>query len=344
MLNYIILILLIVLIVMIFFLLKKKDEKRDDQSFLMIQNQINEMNKVLDTKLNDSNKMVHSKMTESLEIVKNVTERLTKLDETNRQVMGFAQQLQSLENILKNPKQRGILGEYYLETVLKNVLPPSSYQMQYKFNNGEIVDAVVFSKEGIIPVDSKFSLENYNKILEAKDENEKEQLEKLFKQDLKNRIDETSKYIRPKEKTLEFAFMFIPSEAIYYDLLVNKVGAVKVNTRDLIEYAFRERKVIIVSPTTFLAYLQTVMQGLRALKIEESIKDILKHVSNLQNHIISYEDYLKKLGNNLGTTVNMYNSAYKEFAKIDKDVTKITGRETKIDANLIDKPKATEES
>ena len=343
MLNYIILILLIVLIIMIFLLMKKKDQKTDDQSFLMIQNQINEMNKVLDAKLNDSNKMVHSKMTESLEIVKNVTERLTKLDETNKQVMGFASQLQSLENILKNPKQRGILGEYYLETVLKNVLPPSSYQMQYKFNNGEIVDAVVFAKEGIIPIDSKFSLENYNKILECESESEKESLEKQFKQDLKNRIDETSKYIRPKEKTLEFAFMFIPSEAIYYDLLVNKVGAVKVNTRDLIEYAFRERKVIIVSPTTFLAYLQTVLQGLRALKIEESIKDILKHVSNLQNHIISYEEYLKKLGSNLGTTVNMYNSAYKEFAKIDKDVIKITGKETKIDTNLIDKPKVGDE-
>ncbi len=343
MINYLILILLIILIVMIFFLMKKKDIKTNDQSFLMIQNQINEMSKTLDSKLNDSNQMIHSKMTESLNIVKNVTESLTKLDETNKQVMGFAGQLQSLENILKNPKQRGILGEYYLETVLKNVLPPDAYQMQYKFNNGEIVDAVVFTKEGIIPIDSKFSLENYNKILDAREDGEKEILEKQFKQDLKNRIDETSKYIRPKEKTMEFAFMFIPSEAIYYDLLVNKVGAVKVNTRDLIEYAFRERKVIIVSPTTFLAYLQTVLQGLRALKIEESVKDILKHVSNLQNHIISYEDYLKKLGNNLGTTVNMYNSAYKEFAKIDKDVVKITGKDTKIDANLIDKPKASDE-
>ena len=344
MVNYLILILLVVLIIMIFLLMKKKDVKNDDQSFLMIQNQINEMSKTLDSKLNDSNQMIHSKMTESLNIVKNVTESLTKLDETNKQVMGFAEQLQSLENILKNPKQRGILGEYYLETVLKNVLPPDAYQMQYKFNNGEIVDAVVFTKEGIIPVDSKFSLENYNKILDVHSEGEKESLERQFKQDLKNRIDETSKYIRPKEKTMDFAFMFIPSEAIYYDLLVNKVGAVKVNTRDLIEYAFRERKVIIVSPTTFLAYLQTVLQGLRALKIEESVKDVLKHVSNLQNHIISYEDYLKRLGNNLGTTVNMYNNAYKEFAKIDKDVIKITGKETKIDTNLIDKPRMNDES
>lgn len=338
-LNYITLALLIIVIVLV---LKKKKTAKDDQSFVMLQNQINEISKSLDSKLGDSNKMLQAQFSESTKIVKDVTEKLTKLDETNKQVMGFAEQLQSLENILKNPKQRGILGEYYLETVLKNVLPPNSYKMQYKFENGEIVDAVVFTKEGIIPIDSKFSLENYNKILESSSDSEREQLEKQFKQDLKNRIDETSKYIRPKEKTLDFVFMFIPSEAIYYDLLVNKVGAIKVNTRDLIEYAFRAKKVIIVSPTTFLAYLQTVLQGLRALKIEESIKGILKNVGNLQRHIISYEDYLKKLGSNLGTTVNMYNFAYKEFKKIDKDVVKVTGKETKIEPELIDKPRIEE--
>jgi len=146
--------------------------------------------------------------------------------------MGFAQQLQSLENILKNPKQRGILGEYYLETILKNVLPPRLYQMQYKFKNGEIVDAVVFVKDKIIPIDSKFSLENYNKMAAETNPARKEELEKIFKIDLKNRIDETAKYIRPDEKTMDFALMFIPSEGIYYDLLINEVGSLKANTRD----------------------------------------------------------------------------------------------------------------
>ncbi|MDD5693478.1 MAG: DNA recombination protein RmuC, partial [Patescibacteria group bacterium] len=239
---------------------------------------------------------------------------------------------------LKNPKQRGILGEYYLETLLKNLFQPNQYKMQYKFKDGSIADAVIFMSDKIIPIDSKFSLENYNKILEEKDPTRKESLEKAFKSDLKNRIDETSKYIKPRENTYDFAFMFIPSEGVYYDLLVNQVGAVKVNTRDLIEYAFKEKRVIIVSPTSFAAYLQTVLQGLKALAVEESIKEIVDNISKLGNHLSSYESYFQKLGTNLSTTVNMYNSANKEFGKIDKDITKITGESIGSEILQIDKP------
>lgn len=274
----------------------------------------------------------------STKIIKDVTEKLTKLEDTNTQIVGITDQLQGLEDVLKNPKQRGILGEYYLETLLKNLFQPNQYQMQYAFKDGDIVDAVVKIKDKVIPIDSKFSLENYNKILKEKDETRKKQLEKVFKQDLKNRIDETAKYIKPKEGTMDFAFMFIPSEGIYYDLLINQVGALKVNTRDLIEYAFKEKKVIIVSPTSFAAYLQTVLQGLRALTIEESIKDIVQNIHKLGNHLNSYEEYMGKLGSNLGTTVGMYNKAYKEFGKIDKDVTKITGDSLDSDVIQIDKP------
>ena len=244
-----------------------------------------------------------------------------------------------MQDILQNPKQRGVLGEYYLETVLKNVLPPGRFQMQYKFSDGEIVDAAIFlDKDKILPVDSKFSLENYNKILGTKDNTEREQWEKLFKQDLKNRIDETAKYIRPKEDTMDFAFMFIPSEAIYYDLLINQVGAVKTNTRDLIEYAFQQKHVIIVSPTSFMAYLQTVLQGLRALQIEESAKEIRKRVEELGRHLGNYEQFMKKLGINLTTTVNAYNSSYKELGKIDKDVLRITSEAVGIEPMSLDKP------
>lgn len=275
---------------------------------------------------------------QSAKLISEVTEKLTKLDETNKQVVNFSSQLQNLQDILKNPKQRGVLGEYFLEETLKNVLPPNSYQMQYKFKDEVIVDAVVFVQKKIIPIDSKFSLENYEKILAARDTEDRERLEKLFKQDLKNRIDETSKYIKPSEGTMDFAFMFIPSEAIYYDLLVNKVGAVKVATRDLIEYAFRDKKVIIVSPTSFLAYLQTVLQGLRALEIEESAKQIRSNVEKLGKHIISYEEFMKKLGNSLSVSVSHFNSAHKEFTKIDKDVARVTEGEKKIEPMVIEKP------
>ncbi|MBU1036441.1 DNA recombination protein RmuC [Patescibacteria group bacterium] len=340
-LEFIILIIVIIAGFAILFWLigKKKKDISQDQSLLMLQNQINEVTKTLDSKLGESTKILQTQFGQSTKIIQDVTERLTKLDETNKQVVNFADQLKNLQDILKNPKQRGVLGEYYLETVLKNVLPPKSYQMQYSFKNGEMVDAVVFVKDKIIPIDSKFSLENYERILSAQDTGEREKLEKLFKQDLKNRIDETSKYIKPSENTMDFAFMFIPSEAIYYDLLINKVGAVQVNTQDLIEYAFKEKHVIIVSPTSFLAYLQTVLQGLRALQIEESAKEIRKNVEMLGKHILNYNEYLKKLGNNLGTVVNTYNTAYNEFKKIDKDVVKITSGESKIEPQVLDKPK-----
>jgi len=297
------------------------------------------VSQTLDQKLGESNRAMQEQFGQSFKVIADVTQKLTELDTTNKQVVGFAGQLQSLENILKNPKQRGILGEYYLETVLKNVLPPQSFQMQYKFKNGEIVDAAVFVKDKIIPIDSKFSLENYNKIINEKDETAKIALEKIFKIDLKNRIDETAKYIRPNENTMEFALMFIPSEGIYYDLLINEVGAVKVNTRDLLEYAFKEKRVIIVSPTNFLAYLQTVMQGLRALQIEESAKEIRQRVEMLGKHLCAYNDYLAKLGGHLTTSVNAYNAATKEFTKIDKDVLKITGNDRdKLENGQIDKP------
>ncbi len=322
---------------------KQKKTKTDDQAFVLIQNQITELNRTLDSKVGESTRAIERQFGESAKIIRDVTERLTKLDETNRQVVSFTDQLQSLQDVLKNPKQRGILGEYYLETLLKNVLPPGSYQMQYPFKDGTIVDAVVFVKEKIIPIDSKFSLENYNRLVEERDQAERERLEKSFKADLKNRIDETAKYVKPSEGTMDFAFMFIPHEAIYYDLLVAQVGAVKVNTRDLIEYAFKEKHVIIVSPTSFLAYLQTVLQGLKALQIEESAKEIRKRVEELGKHLGSYESYMKKLGGHLGTTVNMYNSAYKEFGKIDKDVMRISGEAAGITAETIEGPKEEED-
>ncbi len=322
---------------------KRAEPENQQNLFLMLQNQIGDIAKTLDQKLGESHRSMQSQFGQTAQIVRDVTERLTKLDETNRQVVNFADQLKNLQDILKNPKQRGVLGEYYLEETLKNVLPPNSYQMQYKFSDGEIVDAVVFVKEKIIPIDSKFSLENYERILNSRDETERADLERQFKLDLKNRIDETAKYVRPLENTMDFAFMFIPSEAIYYDLLVNKVGAVKVATRDLIEYAFKEKHVIIVSPTSFLAYLQTVLQGLRALQIEESAKEIKKRVEELGRHLLAYQDYMSRLGKNLGTTVSMYNQASKEFVKIDKDVLKITGERVGVEPMVLAAPEKEEE-
>jgi len=317
--------------------------KKDDQSLVLIQNHITELNRTLDSKLGESARVLERQFSESAKIIKEITQELTKVGEGQKQVINVTDQLKNLQDILKNPKQRGVLGEYFLGNVLENVLPPGTWATQYEFKDGTKVDAVIFVKDKIIPIDSKFSLENYNRILETNDENERKRLEELFRQDLKTRIEETAKYIKPSEGTMEFAFMFIPSEAIYYDLLVNKLGAIKTNTRDLIEYAINEKKVIIVSPTSFLAYLQTVLQGLKALKIEESAKEIRKRVEELGRHLGSYENYMKKLGLHLGTTVSMYNSAYKELGKIDKDVLRVTGAAVGTEAQVLEKPLDLEE-
>ncbi|MEK7599106.1 MAG: DNA recombination protein RmuC [Patescibacteria group bacterium] len=328
---------------LVIFFLKKKGPEAKDNGIFMLQTQINELARTMDSRLGESTKAIQTHFGQSFAIIKDVTEGLAKLGQTNKEVLNFTEQLKSLQDILKNPKQRGVLGEYYLETVLKNVMPPGAYQMQYKFEDGEIVDAVIFlDKNKILSIDSKFSLENYNRILETNNKEERERLEKVFKQDLKNRIDETAKYIRPKEETMDFAFMFIPSEAIYYDLLINQVGAVKTSTRDLIEYAFKDKHVIIVSPTSFMAYLQTVLQGLRALKIEESAKEIRKRVEELGRHIKNYEEFVAKLGNHLSSTVNAYNASYKELGKIDKDVLKITGAAPGLEPLAVDKPQILE--
>lgn len=311
-------------------------ERGQDQTVLT---QLGQLSERLDKGLAESRASLQEQIRSTHTIVRDVTERLTKLDATNQQVKEFAGQLQSLENILRNPKHRGILGEYFLETLLAQVFQPNQYQMQYPFKNGEIVDAVLLIQNQVIPIDAKFSLEKYNQIVQENDAARRDQLEKEFKLDVKHRIDETAKYIRPEEKTTSFAFMYVPAEGIYYNLLISKVGAVEVNTQDLIEYAFK-KKVIIVSPVTFFAYLQTVLQGLKANQIEKSVHEILDRIHLLARHINAYEDYMKRLGNQLGTTVNTYNTAYKEFGKIDKDIYKLTGGATGATAEILqlDKP------
>ena len=312
----------------------RKPEKTEDKSLLLFQNQLNEINRTMREQSQESSK-----------IIKEITRELTKVGEGQKQVVSITDQLKSLQDILKNPKQRGVLGEYYLETVLKNVFAPGDYQMQYPLGKDEatgkdlIVDAIVKTKDGIIPIDSKFSLENYNRFIEASDPAERKRFEKAFGSDIKLRIDETSKYVKPRENTLEFAFMFIPSEAIYYDILTNKVGSeAEIN---LIEYAWK-KKVIIVSPTTFLAYLQTVMQGFKALKIEEATKKIAANVHDLGKHLMTYQSHFDKIGTHLGTTVNMYNNASRELGKIDKDVLKITGEEIGIEVKVLERPRGEE--
>ena len=323
--------------------LVQKMSSSTDTSLSILRQQLQSIETTVHDRLQSSenrlNENFRLQSRDSNTIIESITEKLSRLDETNKQVMSFTDQLRSFQDILKNPKQRGtILGEYYLETILQRVLPPKTYQIQYAFNNGDLVDAVIFVNGKIIPVDSKFSLDNYNRIVESNSSgSDTDKFVAEFKRDIKTRIDETAKYIRPNENTLEFAFMFIPHEAIYYDLLVAEIGSIKINTQDLVQYAF-SKKVIIVSPTSFLAYLQTVMQGLRALQIEESAREIRKNVEELQKHLQAYGEYFGKIGTSLSTVVNHFNTSNREFQKIDRDVVKITGNTTDISIPQVEKP------
>jgi DNA recombination protein RmuC len=340
--EYVFLILLLVILALLAFIFWRGQSKKEDtQGLVLLQNQLQELSRTLDARVSESSRVMqessHRQFSESNRLIKEITTELTSVKEIGRQTQTYAEQLQSLQDLLKNPKQRGILGEYYLETVLKNVMSPEDYRIQYPFKNGEIVDAVIVINKKLVPVDSKFSLDNYNRFVSTQvGTPERATAEKAFVNDLKLRITETAKYIRPEENTMDFAFMFIPSEGIYYDLLTNQVGAGE--DENLIQRAASKYKVIIVSPTSFLAYLQTVMQGLKALQIEQRTSEIQKRVGELGRHIGTYEELYKKLGASLGTTVSHYNNGYKELGKIDKDVYRIAETTIGIEPLLLEKP------
>lgn len=337
----------------IFFLRKKNTPRQNDQALLMLQNQLDSLMKVVDNKLGESQHATLRQFSDSKAFMQDinnemkkhlfeVTRAVTEANEGSKQVLGITEELHNLQKVLTNQKHRGNLGEASLELILGNILPPGTYRLQHMFANGDKVDAVVEAKDGIIPIDAKFSLDNYNRLANETDPQKKAEIEKEFVADLKKRIDETAKYIRPPEGTLPFAMMFIPAEGIYYDLLVNEIGAVKSNTRSLIDYAYRDKNVIVVSPTTFAAYLRSVLYGFRAFKIEESARDISKRVEELGKHLKAYEEYYQKLGNSLGTTVAHYNNGYKELKKVDKDVLKIAGTSGGIDPLALEKPASIE--
>lgn len=295
----------------------------------------------LTQRLDKNQESMSKQLAASAQLIKDVTERLTKLDDTNKRVVDVADELKQLQSVLQNPKQRGVLGEFYLEQILQNLLPPGSYMLQHKLTEGLIVDAAIKLDGKILPIDSKFSLENYNRLLESRGE-QRSVLERQFKEDLKKRIDETARYIQPKKGTLEQALMFIPSEAIYYDLLANKVGAGGVNGRDLMQYAAVDKHVTIVGPSTLSAMLQVIVQGLRSLEIQKDTEVIRKNVEQLTKHLVGYDGYFKKIGNSLGATVGHYNNASKELGRIDKDIVKIAGGETQLETLLLDKPQTDE--
>ena len=319
--------------------IRKEISDNSEKSRLEIESKLKIINKEISDFQISSKSTMQKQFADSNKIIKDVTNELAKIKGTNEQVLSFANQMKSLEKILGNQKQRGIFGEIQLENLLSNVLPPEIFQMQYSFNNGDMVDAIIKVNDNIIPIDAKFSLDNYNRMIESNDENEIKLLEKKFKEDIKSRIDETAKYIKPQEKTLDYAFMFIPADGLYQDLLNSRVGSLKINSNELVSYAYL-KKVMIVSPMSLFPMLQITMKALNNLKFEKEIDTVIKNVRNLSNHLASYQLYHDKLGNTLKTVVNHYNKSSDEFGKIDKDISRISNGKIKLNLEneIVEKP------
>jgi len=322
--------------------IRKEVSKNSEESRKEIEQKLNDINRGIDSFQKNSQEDMQKQFSSSNKIIKEVTSELEKIKGTNEKVLGFANQMRTLERILGNQKQRGILGEIQLQNLLANVLPPELFQMEYNFKNGETVDAIVRVGDFIIPIDAKFSLDNYNKMIESSDQNEIYELEKKFKKDIAQRIEETSKYIRPNEKTTDYAYMFIPADGLYQDLLNSRVGSLQINSKDLVDHAYT-KKVMIVSPMSLFPMLQITVKALHNLKVEKSIEDILKNIQKLSNHLNAYKDSHDRLGKTISTVVNHYNKSSNEFKKIDKDVTRISGNSIDFDTQLIEKPNINEE-
>ena len=319
--------------------IRKEINDNSEKSRLEIESKLKVINKEISDFQISSKSSMQKQFADSNKIIKDVTNELAKIKGTNEQVLSFANQMKSLEKILGNQKQRGIFGEIQLENLLSNVLPPEIFQMQYTFKSGDIVDAIIKVNENIIPIDAKFSLDNYNRMIESSDDAEIKNLEKKFKEDIKSRIDETSKYIKPQEKTLDYAFMFIPADGLYQDLLNSRVGSLKINSNELVSYAYL-KKVMIVSPMSLFPMLQITMKALNNLKFEKEIDTVIKNVRNLSNHLASYQLYHDKLGNTLKTVVNHYNKSSDEFGRIDKDISRISNGKIKLNLEneTVEKP------
>ncbi len=271
---------------------------------LKISSQVNERLNQMNQSLQEANKIIGQNLGSATSAFGNVKEQLGRLEETNKQIVEISKDISSLQELLRAPKFRGQMGETLLENLLSQVLPKEHYEMQYRFKSSDAVDAVIRLGERLVPVDAKFSLENFQKMLDAQDEALKNAHRKKFIQDVKNRVDEiAAKYILPAENTYDFALMYIPAENVYYEVIIKE---------DLFSYSM-SKKVIPVSPNTFYAYLQVICLGLKGMKIEENAKAILKNLSGLSVEINKFKEEFDILGSHLSDAGRKYADSQKRL-------------------------------
>jgi DNA recombination protein RmuC len=281
----------------------------------------------MDRRLAELDSKVDRRLESASQTTNKIHERLGKVDEATTQMLERAKDLARLEQALRPPKARGGFGELLLENLLRDRLPPAAYEMQFTFDSGERVDAVV-RVDRVIPVDSKFPLDNYNRLVEAETDDERQLAERQFARDVKQHIEAiAAKYIRPDEGTYDFAFMYIPVEAVYYELACGKTGA-------LLAYA-HERRVFPVSPTTFTAYLQVIALGLRGMQIEEHAHEVMAYVAELQRDFDRFADDFDKIGTHIGHAQSKYHEAGKRLDRFETKLERAVEEQEQLEGETV---------
>jgi DNA recombination protein RmuC len=267
------------------------------------------MTATMDRRLGELDTKVDRRLEHATKQTTALYKQLGAVGQATEQLAEHARGLGELQQILRPPKARGGFGELLLGQLLADRLPPTAYALQYGFAGGERVDAVI-KVDRIVPIDSKFPLDNFERMLAADNDIERQQFEKLFARDVKAHVDAiASKYIRPDEGTYDFAFMYLPSEAIYYELACGKTGA-------LLEYAHGKR-VLPVSPTTLTAYLQVIVLGLKGLQIEQHAQEVMAYCAQLQKDFGKFKEDFELVGKHLGNAHDRFVDAEKRLGRFE---------------------------
>lgn len=287
-----------------------------------LREQLSVITKNVNTNLAATQGNINTQLKNSNDVITDIQKKLGSLEATTKNIQEIGKDISSLQDILQAPKLRGNLGEYLLGELLKDILPPENYRLQYGFRNGTKVDAAIVLGEGIVPVDSKFPLESFQRLALAHTDAEKKECKKEFIASVKNRIDEiATKYILPSENTFDFAMMYIPAENVFYETIIN--DSLTNKEYELFNYAIT-RHVIPVSPNSFYAYLMAIGYGLNGLKIEQQAKIIRGELSKVQDGFSKFFADFTLLGKHISNAESKYEDLTKKAEKVNDQMSKIT--------------------
>lgn len=346
----------VIILALLFFIIKKMPASaQDSQSALIMQQQIDALRKQVSETLNgntglinqqiavltsqvngqlssvaaqllNSQKTVGERLDNAAKVVGDVNISIGRLSEATKRVFEVGQDIASLQEILRAPKLRGNIGEFFLGDLLSQILPGKFYVLQYAFKSGEKVDAVIRLGQGLVPVDSKFPLENFKKMVLSGEEKEKNQARRKFVGDVKKHIDAiSSKYILPDEGTFDFALMYIPAENVYYETIIKEENSAD---ESISVYALNKR-VIPVSPNSFYAYLQAIVLGLRGMKIEESARNIMETLSRLTGDFGKFKEDFETLGGHISKAAGKFDETSKKLEKFEDKLLTVEQQEIK---------------